>query len=40
MDAKPFNAQFHKNKYQIPNLDELLNSVSETISGAKDSDEV
>ena len=40
MDAKPVNAQIHKNKYQMPNLDELLNSVSEIISGAKDSDEV
>ena len=40
MDAKPGMAQIHENKYQMPNLDKLLNSVSKIISDAEDSDDV
>ena len=35
LDAKPVNAQIHKNKYQMPVVDELLTNVSNIISEAK-----
>ena len=32
MDAKPINAQIWKNKYQMPIVDELMDSVGQIIS--------
>ena len=29
LDAKPINRQLYKNKYQMPNVDELLDGVSQ-----------
>ena len=32
LDAKPINKQLYKNKYQIPNVDELIDGVSQIIT--------
>ena len=32
LDAKPINRQFYKNKYQMPNVDELIDRVSQIIT--------
>ena len=40
MDAKPINSQIHKNKYQMPIVDELLDCVSQIIAKAGENDEV
>ena len=32
LDAKPINRQLYKNKYQMPNVDELIDSVSQVIT--------
>ena len=40
MDAKPINSQIHKNKYQKPIVDELLDCVSQIIAKAGENDEV
>ena len=40
LDAKPINAQIHKNKYQMPVVDELLGNVSNVIASAKPGEEV
>ena len=34
LDAKPVNAQIHKNKYQMPNLEELMDNASQIITSA------
>ena len=39
LDAKPVNSQIHKNKYQMPVVDELLGNASNIISSAKPNDE-
>ena len=40
LDAKPVNAQIHKNKYQMPVVDELLSSIAQIISERKEGEEV
>ena len=40
LDAKPVNSQIHKNKYQMPVVDELLSNVSNVISSAKDKNDI
>ena len=35
MDAKPINRQLFKNKYQMPNLDELIDGVSQIVTKNK-----
>ena len=32
IDAKPINRQLYKNKYQIPNVDDLIDGVSQVIT--------
>ena len=32
LDAKPINRQLYKNKYQMPNVDELLDGVSQIVT--------
>ena len=36
MDAKPMNSQIYKNKFQMPNLLELLDSVAQIITAKKE----
>ena len=40
MDAKPINAQIWKNKYQMPIVDELMDSVGQIISNNPDGKEL
>ena len=35
MDAKPINRQLFKNKYQMPNVDELIDGVSQIVTENK-----
>ena len=35
MDAKPINRQLFKNKYQMPNVDELIDEVSQIVTEKK-----
>ena len=32
LDAKPINRQLYKNNYQMPNVDELLDGVSQIVT--------
>ena len=32
LDAKPINRQLYKNKYQMPNVDELMDGVSQIVT--------
>ena len=36
LDAKPINRQLYKNKYQMPNVDELIDGVSQIITSASE----
>ena len=40
LDAKPVNAQIKKNKYQMPNINELMDSAGQIISLAKPEEQV
>ena len=40
LDAKPVNAQIHKNKYQMPNLEELMDNASQIITSAPKEEKV
>ena len=33
LDSKPINRQFIKNKYEMPNVDELIDRVSQIVTG-------
>ena len=37
MDAKPINRQLFKNKYKMPNVDELIDGVSQIVTENKNS---
>ena len=32
LESREFNKQVHKNKYQMPNIEELMDTVGQTIS--------
>ena len=36
LDAKPINGQLYKNKYQMPNVDELIDGVSQIITATSE----
>ena len=35
LDAKPINSQLFKNKFQMPNIDELMDAVSQIVTENK-----
>ena len=40
LDSKVLNKAIHKNKYQLPNLDILIDSISQHINGSNQGDNV
>ena len=38
LESRELNKQVHKNKYQMPNIEELINTVGQTISEKKQGD--